>query len=362
MGAVLLAAAVFDSFDGPLDPLRWFVGIPGAPEKGWLAVPRDGWVVARGLPEERERIEVTFRHRGGALEFAFLDEREPLSSPLGTLLVPAAAGVRTLVVTASGAEVDGVAVDPPGWKGTFRLRAVRGDVEIDEVRVSPRVAEPPPPGTAVFAATTPLLYREGDGSYSRETLTLWDVDIAVLLARGPPAFSPLKAPPKGAPVLGALVTAGDAGRLMRAARSHPLARRDFGDETGNLSAGDLELYLKAEYALFALLMDLQRALNAAVPSRKGLDALVHLAVIRHSVNARAAVALAETEGARDALAALRKALGDEDPARASGDRLRAAAGEAARAILGDPPPEWPGFSFGAARRFEALERAKGVLR
>lgn len=356
--AFLLSATVFDPFDEPLDPQRWYVGVPGAPEKGWLRIPRDGWIVARGLPEGRDRIEVTFRHRGGALEIAFFDEKEPLSSPQGApLLVPPGDGVRTLVVTAAGAEVDGKAVASPGFGGTFRLRAVHGDVDLDEVRVSPR-GENVLPSTerAVFAATTPQIYRDDAKSYSRETITLWDVDIAILVARGAPAFAELRA--KGAPLLGVLVTAGDAKELARAARRNPLAQQDWADETRNLAPAALDAYLADEYGVFALLEDAQRALNAAAGSRKGLEPLVHLAVIRHATNAHAAVGLAETEGAREALLALKKALKGEDPGRVSADRLRAAAAEAARAILGEPPPEWTGFSFEATRRFASLEHAK----
>lgn len=361
--ALLLAAAVFDGFDDPLDPARWYVGVPDGPEKGWLRIPRDGWIVARGLPEERERIEVVFRHKGGALEVAFFDEKEPLSSPHGApLLLPPGAGTRTLVLSGSGAEVDGKGVASPGFKGTFRLRATRGDVEIDEVRVDPRGREPAAPDArTVFGATTPLVYRAGGRAYVRETIALWDADVALLLARGAPAFAELRAPPKGAPLLGVLVQAGDARDLARAARSHALARSDWGDETRNLPPAALEAYLEEEYAVFALLMDAQRALNAAA-GRKGLEPLVHLAVIRHAANAHAALGLAESEGARGAVAALRKALGDEDPARASSDRLREAAAAAARAVLGEPPAEWPGFSFDPTRRFVTLERAKELVR
>lgn len=362
-GALLLAAAVFDGFDEPLDPARWYVGVPGAPEKGWLRIPRDGWIVARGLPDERERIEVTFRHRGGALEVAFHDEKEPLSSPRGApLLLPPGDGTRTLVVTASGAEIDGKPVSSPGWSGTFRLRAARGDVEIDEVRVEPRARPPAPPDSrVVFGATTPLVYREDGTAYVRETLALWDVDIALLLAQGERAFAELRAKPSGAPLLGVLVKAGDAKGLARTSRGNALAKSDWRDETRNLSPAALDAYLEEEYAVFALLMDAQRALNAAA-GRKGLEPLVHLAVIRHAANAHAAVGLAESEGARGALEALKKALDGEEPAHASGDRLRTAAATAARAVLGEPPAEWPGFSFDATRRFVSLERAKELVK
>jgi hypothetical protein len=361
--ALLLCAGVFDPFDEPLDQQRWYVGVPGAPEKGWLKIPRDGWIAARGLPDDKERIEIVFRHKGGTLEVAFHDEKEPLSSPRGTpLLLPPAPGTRTLALTAAAAEIDGKPAASPGFKGTFRLRATKGDVEIDEVRVTPRGQEPPAADDrVVFAATSPLVYTDGKTSYARETLTLWDVDVAILLARGEPAFAELRAKPPGAPLLGALVHAGDGRALARKASAHPLARSDWRDETGNLPKSALDAYLDTEYAVFALVMDAQRALNAAAASRKGLEPLVHLAVIRHAANAHAAVGLAETDGDRDAIAALRKALKDEDPARASADRLRAAAADAARAIVGEPPAEWPGFSFDATRRFVSMTRAKEIV-
>lgn len=363
LALLLLPAAVFDGFDDPLDQQRWYVGVPGAPEKGWLRIPRDGWIVAKGLPEERERIEVSFRHKGGVLEVAFFDEKEPLSSPRGApLLVTPGEGERTLVLTASGAEVDGKPVASPGFKGTFRLRALRGDVEIDEVRVTPRGQEPrAPDARVVFGETTPLIYTDGKVTYGRVTLTLWDVEVALLLARGEPAFAELRAPPRGAPLLGALVTAGDAKDLVRKSAKSALAQHDWRDETRNLPRAALEAYLDTEYAVFALMMDAQRALNAAAGSRKELEPLVHLAVIRHAANAHAALGLAESEGARGAVAALRKALDGEDPARVSSDRLRAAAADAARAILGDPPAEWPGFSYDASQRYVSLERAKGLV-
>jgi len=360
---VLLCAAAFDPFDEPLDPQRWYIGVPGAPEKGWMRIPRDGWIAARGLPEDKERIEIVFRHKGGTLEVGFHDEKEPLSSPLGTpLLLPPAPGARTLVLTAGGAEIDGKPAASPGFKGAFRLRATKGDVEIDEVRVTPRGKElPAADARVVFAGTTPPVFTEGRTSYSRETLTLWDVDVAILLARGEPAFAELRAAPKGSPLLGALVAAGDAKALAKRAGAHPLARSDWRDETRNLPPAALDAYLEAEYAVFALVMDAQRALNAAASPRKGLEPLVHLAVIRHAANAHAAMGLAETDGDRAAVAALRKALKGEEPARASADRLRAAAAEAAREILGEPPPEWPGFRFDPARRYIAMTRAKEIV-
>lgn len=359
------AAPTFDAFREPLDPMRWYIGVPQPPKKGRLRVPKGGWIVSRGLPDDRiRRLEVDFR---GALAVAFHTAREPLSSPQGPeLRVGRGKGTRTLVVTLQGAEVDG---KPLAWegalRGTFRLYAAQGAVDLDEVRVEPRTADPPPldglEKNTVHFATTPAVLTEGGHTYSRVTFTLWDVEVCFLLRRGAPAFRPLAAPVRGAPVLGAIVSAGDAGELALKASGHALAMRDWGDEQRNLSRGAFLKYVKSEYAVFALLQDAQRALNAAVPDRKDLAPLVHLAVIRHSPNARAATALAETQGARKALAALRKALGKEG-LRVSGDRLRAAAAVAAKEILGEPPPQWPGFQFDPVGRFATIEQAKDLLR
>jgi len=137
--------------------------------------------------------------------------------------------------------------------------------------------------------------------------------------------------------------------------------RDWGDERRNLSRGEFLAYVGREYAMFTLMQEAQRALNAAVPERKDLAPLVHLAVIRHSPNARAAAALAETQGATKALAALKRALGEAGN-RATGDQLRAAAAAAAKRIVGTPPTQWPGFRFDPTRRFVTIEQAKDLLR
>jgi len=367
---LVLAAPPLDTFDGPLEPLRWYVGVPEPPRKGRLRIPKGGWIVSRGIADDRiEALEVVFRSKGGSLEVTFHDAREPLSSPLGEALrASRGRGERTLRVTSGAAAVDGEALPwKGGLRGTFRLLAARGAVEIDEVRVDPRVGAPEPLGTleaaTVHFATTPRLYRAGDATYRRASLLLWDVEVALLVRRGEPGCAPLAAPVRGAPVLGALVSAGDARTLALKASAHPLAMRDWGDERANLSREAFVTYLKGEYAVFALLRDAQRALNAAVPERD-LDDLAHLAVIRHVADAHAAVAFAETEGAKAALKALRKALGKgADVRRASPDRLRAAAGEAARGILGDAPPsQWPGFAFEPRSRFVTIQQAKELVR
>jgi hypothetical protein len=362
---LICAAPTFDAFSEPLDPMRWYIGVPQPPKKGWLRIPKGGWLVSRGLPDDRiRRLEVVFR---GELAVAFHSAREPLSGPQGpTLRVGRGKGVRTLVVTLSGAEVDGEALAWEGaLRGTFRLHGAKGAVDIDEVRVEPRTADPPPldelEKNTVHFATTPPVLTEGDHAYSRVTFTLWDVEVCFLMRRGEPAFKPLAAPVRGAPVLGALVSAGDARALALKASAHPLAMRDWGDERRNLSRGAFLKYVGSEYAMFCLMQDAQRALNAAVPDRKDLAPLIHLAVIRHSPNARAATALAETQGAKKALAALKKVLG-KDGTRVGGDRLRAAAGAAAKEILGAPPPQWPGFQFDPMSRFVTIEQAKDLLR
>ncbi len=363
--ALFCAVPTFDAFSEPLDPMRWYIGVPQPPKKGWLRVPKGGWIVSRGLPDDRiRRLEVVFR---GELAVAFHSAREPLSSPQGPeLRVGRGKGSRTLVVTLQGAEVDG---QPLAWdgalRGTFRLGAPRGPVDLDEVRVEPRTADPPAldelERNTVHFPTTPPVLNDGGHVHSRVTMTLWDVEVCFLMRRGEPAFRPLAAPVRGAPVLGAIVSAGDADAIARKASTHSLAMRDWGDEQRNLSRGAFLKYLKGEYAMFLLMQDAQRALNAAVPDRKDLEPLVHLAVIRHSPNARAATALAETQGARKALAALKKALGKEGM-RVSGDRLRAAAAVAAKDILGEPPPQWPGFRFDPMGRFVTIEQARDLLR
>jgi len=372
VAALALGAPVLDPFDQPLDPLVWFVGVGNPPAKGVLRVPRGGWIVSRGIPDDGvERIEIAFRHKGGQLELTFHTAEEPLSSPQGDpIVVPRGKGDRLLEVTPEGARLDGEALP---WKGrlfgTFRLAAGKGDVELDEVRVAPRGGGPVSFSTlerrTVLFATTPHVYRDGEAVYRRVTLLLWDADVAFLLRRGEDAGCvALAAPVKNAPSLAALVTVSDGRALAQKAGSNPLALRDWGDEQRNLSRGDYLLYLASEYARFELILQAQRAMNLALPPRKGLDALPHLAVVRHSASPHAAVALAETQGAREALAALRKALGKgADPARARPEALRAAAGRAAQAILGDQPPaEWPGFRYDPTSRSVTMDQAKELAR
>ena len=48
--------------------------------------------------------------------------------------------------------------------------------------------------------------------------------------------------------------------------------------------------------------------------------------------------------------------------RVSSDDVRAAAANAARALLGTPPAEWPGFTFDPQSRVVTLEQTKEILR
>ena len=59
---------------------------------------------------------------------------------------------------------------------------------------------------------------------------------------------------------------------------------------------------------------------------------------------------------------MRKALGNVDLRRASPDTLRAAAATAARAILGKPPAQWPGFAFDPSQRFVTIQQARDLAR
>ena len=366
--ALLLLCAptvVFDSFDEPLDARRWYIGVPQPPRKGRLRIPRDGWIVSRGLDDERLRtVEITFRHKGGRLEVTFHAAREPLSSPQGHMLrVAKAKGDRTLRITREGAQIDGV---PLPWTGTllgtFAIRAVKGDLELDEVRVAPRHAEPRDwtalEKQTVLFRTTPQVH---DG-YTRATLMLWDAEVAFLLRRGEPAFALLRAPPKGCPTLAALVTSGDASAFALKLGAHPLAVREFADEKRNLSRGAYLSYVKETSAVLAFLADAQRAFNAAVPERNDLEPLVHLAVIRHATEARAAVALADVQGGKKAIDLLKKALGETDLRRVPADHLRRAAADAARKLLKEVPPQWPGFTFDPTSRFVTVEQAKELAR
>ncbi len=361
--------ASFETFDGALSATRWFVGTPSLPAKGELRLPKGGWIVSRGIPDEGiEGLEVRFRERGGLLRVAFCDAKAPLSAPTGAWIeVPKGKGERTLSVGAAGASVDGAAL---AWQGTLagsiRVEAAKGDLDLLEVRVAPRMADPPPPSAlerlTVHLATTPQIHTVEERAHERLSLTIWDVEVSLLFRRGAPRFDTLAGALPGCPVLGALVSLGPGGDVARRASRHPLAMRDWGDETRNLRGEELDRYLADEYEVLVLLQMAQRALNAALPGRKDLEPLVHIAAVRHADNARAALALAESDGAKEAVALVRKALGAEDPARVTGDRLRAAAAEAAKGLLGAPPPEWPGFDFAARGRFAALQRARELAR
>ncbi|MFB3066865.1 MAG: hypothetical protein ACE10D_10180 [Planctomycetota bacterium] len=369
---LLLAAPVFDTFEAPLDPDRWYIGVAAAPKKGAVRIPKNGWLASRGLPDKGvQKIEIVFRHRGGGLEVSFHTRKEPLSMPVGTrIFIPKGKGTRTLVVD-GGATLDG---EPLQWKGTptgtFRLTAVKGDVEIEEVRVHPNDYEPPEWSSidkdTVHLRTTPLVFAHEGADYSRVSLPLWDVEVSFLFRRGETSFEPLRAPVKKAPVLGALVQIGDGKALAVAAARNPIAMRDWGDERTNLSKRAFDHYLSKRYAEFEVLMQAQRALNAALPEgkrRKAAEALVYLAVIRHTDSAAAAVALVEDQGAKMALRALKEAVGKgRDYRRMKGDQLRLAAGRAARAILWEAPEEWPGFQFDPTSRYVTMSRAEELVR
>lgn len=353
---LLLLAAPFDAFDGPLDLARWHVGLPGAPKAGALELPRDGWIETRAVVPESARVEVEFEERGGGLELSCFDPKEPFSSPVGDpLVLPRGRGARTLVLDGTGVSLDGTAL---GWKpkirGLLRFAAKGGAVAIREVRWEPM--------PAAAAPDPPDCYRDAEGTFVRASVPLWDVEVVFLYRRGAPSFRELRAAPKGSPPLAALVAGGDGAALASKHASSALAMRDWGDERGHLDDAAFRDYLAREYALLDLLEQAQRALNLLAPGRKGLEALVPLAMVRHADNARAAFALAEARGGKEAAAALRRALGGDEPSRASSDALRAAAARAAREILGEPPKEWRGFSFDPGSRFVTLQRLRELIR
>jgi hypothetical protein len=361
--ALLFASPTFDAFDGALDPTRWYIGVAQQPARGVLRIPKGGWLVSRYIPDNAvDRIEVRFR---GDLAVTFHDHKQPLAAPQGDpIAIRKGAGTRTLVLTRASATLDGAALP---WKGkllgTFRLASLKTGATIEEVLVTPRPPPPPEPGylekRTVLFQTTPPKHED----YARATLMLWDVEICFLVRRGvSSSFAVLQAPVHGAPVLAALVTLGTGKEAAAKAGAHPLAMSDWRDERGNLSAAEYAAYLKREYRMLELLQLAQRALNAATPEPQKLEALVHLAAIRHTANAHAAVALAETQKNTAALAALRKALKGSDVRRTSSDALRAAAGEAARLVLKAAPECWPGFVFDPKNRFVTIQQARDLSR
>ena len=353
---LFLAGPAFETFDAPLDPQRWFIGTGERPRDGRLRLDKGAWIAARGLSDEGvERIEIRFRHRGGDLQLTFHDRREPLASPTQpVLVVPRAKGDRILVLSAAGARVDG---EPLAWKGELGAAfRIEGRVELDEIRISPAPpASPEPSGlerNTLFWLTSP----ERHLGYRRVTLTLWDVPVCFLLKRGPSSIEPLQGP--GGPVLGWLVSVSDGKHRAETAAAHPLAMRDWNDERGNLDDAAFREYLAGEYALFELLGAAQRVMNESVDAKK-LEPLIALAVIRHANNARAAVALAETQKRKAALKLLEAEL---PKGQASSDQVRAAAARAARKLVGTAPGAWHGFTFDPQQRYATLQEAREHLR
>ena len=78
------------------------------PARGVLKIPKGGWIVSRHIPDSLESIEIDFR---GDLVVTFHDGKKPLDAPKGDpLRVKKGAARRTLVITKSGATLDGEAV------------------------------------------------------------------------------------------------------------------------------------------------------------------------------------------------------------------------------------------------------------
>ncbi|MEM8884709.1 MAG: hypothetical protein AAGD14_11615 [Planctomycetota bacterium] len=359
--AGLLLLASFETFDQPLDPQRWLVGAPNKPKKGKLLLPRDGWIAARGI-EKIVRLEIRFRHKGGALELTFHDAREPLGRPTAPpIRVPKGKGDRVLVLSPVGLRVDADRLEWSGkLTGAFRIAALDGAVEIDEVKVSPTPKALRTPTTlerdTLFWMTTPQV----DGDFRRVTMTLWDVPISFLFARGATSMKPLQGPGKGATILAQYVRVSNGAELALKAAAHPMAMRSWADERANLDAKAFQQYVAGVYAQFELLEQAQRVLNSAVDSKVDLEPLVALAVIRHADDARAAYALAETRKSKKALALLRAEL---KGARAGHDQLRAAAGRAARKLLeGRAPAAWRNFSFDPQERYLTMQEVREHLR
>ena len=374
LASLLLFAAPFETFDAPLDPARWYVGADNRPKSGRLKLAKGAWIATRGVGDAAvQRLEIRFRGAGGALELRFHKPDEPISRPMdGGIVTSRTKGDRVLVLSPIGVHVDG---EPIQWQGSatgaFRLRALKGAVEIDEIRVAPAPPKPLPPSRlerdTLFLLTLPQAYHDGEHRYRRATLTLWDAEVAFLFRRGTATgdCAPLGADVKRAPLLGHRLCVSDGTAWAQKAGTHKLAMADWGDERTNLSPKEYQRYLAEEYARFELLMNVQRAMLDALPEkrRKSLQPMIALAAIRHSANSRAALALAETLKHDAAVKLVRKELGgDAGRGRVSSDRVRAAAAKAARALLGEAPPEWPAFAFDPQSRVVTLEQTKEILR
>jgi hypothetical protein len=364
----------FESFDAPLDPSRWYLGTSAAPKKGRLLLPKDGFIAAKQLPPKGVlRLEIRFRHRGGDLQLTVHDRREPFSAAIGKALRVRASKAkgqrsaaktgadRVLVISPTGARIDGEAL---AWAepivGSFRLCAIGGAIELDEVRVTPSPSGRVPPSRlereTLYYTNTPERFTEGTVRFRRVTVTLWDVPVALLLARGKRTRNESLAG------LCRLVQITDGSAVAAAASGSARAMQDWKDEQKNLSADEYRKFLAGEYALFELLQQAQRAMNATIPNRRDLEPLIALAAIRHANSARAALALAGSQGGVEALRLMRAELPQNSTARVSSDQIRAAAGRAARKVLGKPPAAWKGFRFDPEERFAALAEARGHLR
>jgi len=383
LSAILLFAAPFEAFDNPLDALRWYVGAANKPKGGRLKLAKGAWIAARGIEDaDIQRLEIRFRHRGGDLEIAFCGKGEPVTRPPGKPIVirrkkgANKKGDRVFVLSPIGVRVDGEPIEWTGRPtGSFRLRALGGAVEIDEIELAPRPTPPPAPSRlereTLFYLSIPPSYHDGEHTYRRVTLTLWDAEVAFLFRRTKTAGAtdPLRFHAKGSPLLGHLVAVSDGGAWATKAATHELAMADWRDERGNLSSAQFRRYLCEEYARFELLMAAQRVMLDALVAkrRKACKPLIALAAIRHSANSRAALALAETLGFKKAVELVRRELGrdargDAGARRVSSDRVRGAAAKAARALLKEIPREWPGFTFDPSSRGVTLQQAAEILR
>ena len=186
-----LATPTLDAFDAPLDPQRWYIGSAQQPKQGVLRLQKSCWLVSRGIPDETlERIEIAFKNKRATLVVGFHEANEPLSGPVGELLRVKRdkREARLLVFTREGAQLDGAPIDWKGpLRGTFRIEADRGDLFLDEVRVVPR--RPPPreltylEKRSVHYATTPPKFRSGEELFERQTMLLWDAEVAFLFRR-----------------------------------------------------------------------------------------------------------------------------------------------------------------------------------